>query len=75
MEVVDDTLKPLTRELVEAIRRTATEWDRNEQVRAVLRTRTRLRLKADLHGTKRRLPSTLYWTSPNGLLMQSPHED
>jgi len=46
MELGDDTLKKIARELVEAVRRNATvDWDRKEQVRAMLRSQVRRLLK------------------------------
>ncbi len=52
MELGDDTLKAIARELVEAVRRNATvDWDKKEQVRAMLRSRIRRLLK------KYRLPT------------------
>jgi len=46
IELGDDTLKAIARELFEAVRRNATvDWDKKEQVRAMLRSRIRRLLK------------------------------
>lgn len=46
LELGDDTLKAIARELVQAVRRNATvDWDRKEQVRALLRTQIRRLLR------------------------------